>query len=275
MAEPIYKIDFTVKRANPPEPPTVTPTDVQPAGYYGDDKVALVTFALSEVVDGHRYRIEIVDGNGAYDITELLDAVDRVVSYTIPAAWTAAGTATLQLVEIEIGEDGTETAVMYYPPARSLFEARDNGPSGVDMQARWQELMSAAELASAQAREAAQRVVAAQHIIENGEGIAKGASALAAAALQQAGDACEKAAEAFERSKAIGSVWVGSGPMPEGYNLQIDPNGEALTMDEELNAESQNPVSNRAITAAINGLVTCGDDEPTADTPGTLYVQFI
>ncbi len=271
MVEPIYKINFAVDRAAP----SVTPTDVQPAGYYGDDQVALVTFALSEVVDGHRYRIEIVDGNGAYDITELLDAVDGVVSYIIPAVWTAAGTATLQLVELEIGEDGAETAVMYYPPARLLFEARDNGPSGVDMQARWQELMTAAEIASAQAREAAQRIVAAQHIIENGEDIAKDASALSAAALQKAGDACEKAAEAFERSKAIGSVWVSSEPMPDGYNLQIDPNGEVLTMDEVLDAKSQNPVSNRAITAALNALITGGDNEPNDDTPGALYVQFI
>ncbi|MBR5539826.1 MAG: collagen-like protein, partial [Clostridia bacterium] len=142
MAEPIYKIDFTVDRAVP----SVTPTDVQPAGYYGDDRVALVAFVLSKAVDGHRYRIEIVDGNGAYDITELLDAVDDVVSYTIPMAWTAAGIATLHLVEIELGEYGAETEVAHYPPARLLFNARDDSFPMEKMLPAWQKTLDEAEL---------------------------------------------------------------------------------------------------------------------------------
>lgn len=146
MADPIYKINFAVKY--PEEEgavPSVTPTAAQPAGYYGDDNFALVTFTMDSVVNGHRYRIEIVDGNGAYDISELLDAKNKVVSYTIPRKWTAAGTATLQLVEIEVGDDGAEKAVAHYPPVRLLFEARDEGTPMGEMLPAWQQVMTRAE----------------------------------------------------------------------------------------------------------------------------------
>ncbi len=141
MADPIYKINFTVNRAVP----SVTPTDAQSAGYYGDDNFALVTFTMDSVVTGHRYRIEIVDGNGAYDISELLDAKNKVVSYTIPRKWTAAGTATLHLVELEIGNDGAEKAVAHYPPVRLLFEARDESVPMGDPLPTWQAVMTRAE----------------------------------------------------------------------------------------------------------------------------------
>lgn len=47
--------------------------------------------------------------------------------------------------------------------------------------------------------------------------------------------------------QGLPGVYVGDGDMPEGYSVQIDPDGAALEMDAELNAESQNPVENRAI----------------------------
>lgn len=47
--------------------------------------------------------------------------------------------------------------------------------------------------------------------------------------------------------RGVSGVYVGSGEMPPEYNVQIDPNGEVLVMDKELNYESKNPVENRAI----------------------------
>lgn len=52
--------------------------------------------------------------------------------------------------------------------------------------------------------------------------------------------------------QGLSGVYVGNGDMPEGYDVQIDPDGAAYEMDTELNAESQNPVTNSAITKAIN-----------------------
>jgi hypothetical protein len=46
----------------------------------------------------------------------------------------------------------------------------------------------------------------------------------------------------------VSGVYVGDGEMPEGYNVQIDPNGAVFEMDTELDLTSQNPVTNHAIT---------------------------
>ncbi len=225
MAEPIYNINFDVTRATA----SVTQTLVQFAGHYGDDKFARVTFTLDSTVPEHKYRIEIVDGNGAYDVTELLDAQDNAVSYTIPAEWTAAGTATLQLVELEISDDGKATAVAHFKPARIYFEeSNQSGVSG-EMQMKWQELFTAAESTTAQAKQAAQRIVSAQHIIENGEKIAGGANETANQAMTKALEALDEANDAYERAYSVRGVYVGPGDMPDGFNLQIDPSGEVFT----------------------------------------------
>lgn len=192
MADPIYKINFAVK--HPEEEgavPSVTPTAAQPAGYYGDDNFALVTFTMDSVVNGHRYRIEIVDGSGAYDISELLDAKNKVISYTIPRKWTAAGTATLQLVEIEMGADGTEKAVAHYPPVRLLFEARDEGTPMGEMLPTWQQVMTRAETVTD----------TVHHALTSG---------------------------ALNGKDGHSGVYVGTGEMPANCNVQVDPSGEAL-----------------------------------------------
>ena len=51
--------------------------------------------------------------------------------------------------------------------------------------------------------------------------------------------------------QGVSGVYVGSGDMPDGYNVQIDPNGAAFEMDTELNEESLNPVTNGAIATKI------------------------
>ena len=174
MATPIYNINFDIDQAKQ----TVSPMGIQRAGVYGDDKVAKVAFTISNAntdLSKHNFRIEIVDGGGAYDVTELLDIVSNKVSYTVPAKWTTAGTATLRLVEVEIGENGDETAVLHYPPVYLSFADREDGTVMGEMLPRWQEIMtrletsvdtaaaSAADAAQA-AREAQASASAAQHI---------------------------------------------------------------------------------------------------------------
>ncbi len=144
MAEAIYKIDYTVDRATP----KVTPTVPQKAGYYGDDKAAQITF--SGVDTTLKYQIEIVDGNGAYDITETLtpNSSGKIV-YLVPSAWTAAGLASVRLVEI--GDH-----VLHYPEVHLLFEARESGEQMGEMLPRWQAVMREAETATDDANEAAE-----------------------------------------------------------------------------------------------------------------------
>lgn len=51
--------------------------------------------------------------------------------------------------------------------------------------------------------------------------------------------------------RGFSGVYVGSGDMPEGYNVQIDDSGDALEMDTELSLTSENPVQNKAVTAEL------------------------
>lgn len=68
--------------------------------------------------------------------------------------------------------------------------------------------------------------------------------------------------DATERANSVKGVYVGSGPMPEGYNIQIDPEGEVLTMDKTIKSDSVNPVENKAIYSAL---------EKKADVNTTVY----
>ena len=54
--------------------------------------------------------------------------------------------------------------------------------------------------------------------------------------------------------QGLPGVYVGSGEMPEGYDIQIDPNGAVFEMDTALDGNSQNPVSNEAISLAFNSM---------------------
>lgn len=67
--------------------------------------------------------------------------------------------------------------------------------------------------------------------------------------IADSADGFEKAMnDATERAESVQGLYVGSGDMPEGYSVQIDPNGDVFVMDTELDLMSQNPVTNQAIT---------------------------
>ena len=174
MEKMFYDIVFHVDRTAM----TVTPTAPQRAGIYGDDKVAKVTFRFAETharMALHKFRIEINDGGGGYDVSELLSISGNEVVYSVPSAWTAAGTASLRLVEIAFDENGEESAVLHYPPVYLYFADREDGEAAGEMLPRWQAVMtrletsvdtaaaSAADAAQA-AREAQASASAAQHI---------------------------------------------------------------------------------------------------------------
>ncbi len=166
MAEPIYDIVFTVGRT----PPSIKPTAPQKAGYFGDRDSARITFKLDFVTDyTRRFRIEVEDANGAYDITEPLEITDYVVAYMVPAAWTAAGVCTIRLVEVEI-VDSIETVVAHYPAGKLLFEMRESGTAMMNLLPRWQTTMLAAEAAGGRAEAAADEAYQAAEVALQAKG---------------------------------------------------------------------------------------------------------
>ena len=64
-------------------------------------------------------------------------------------------------------------------------------------------------------------------------------------------EALQKSNEALERAEGVRGIYVGSGDMPEGYNVQIDLNGEVVTIDKEVTKGSQNPVASNAVAVAL------------------------
>ena len=134
----IYTIDFTVSRDG------ITPAEPQTAGVTGDHRAAVLRFAVP--YEGYRYRIEITDGGGGYDTTDLLSAENGTVTYAIPVAWTAPGLASLRLVGVDTDENGEELVRFHSAPAFVWFEDRESGePLGDDARPVWQDTLDAAQ----------------------------------------------------------------------------------------------------------------------------------
>ena len=96
-------------------------------------------------------------------------------------------------------------------------------------------------------------------------------------AIADSADGFEQAMnDATERAESVKGVYTGDGEMPEGYYLQIDPNGEVFELDAELNADSKNPVENRVIAAKFanidSGISNINDSVGTLRTSvGSLF----
>ena len=201
----VYTLKFTVTAEG------ITPAEVQAAGVFGDHQAAVLEFTVPPEPTDCRYRLEITDGSGAYDISELLDAQNGVVSYTVPRKWTAAGTAFVRLIAVKTDEHGNETLCFHATPARLYFEERDEGKEMPDSLPAWQEVMTRAE-----------NLTEAVH------------NAMLSGELDgPQGPQGEQGPQGPKGDKGdIGpvgpsGVYVGTGDMPEDCNVQIDPNGEA------------------------------------------------
>ena len=171
----LYDIQFTVTRDG------VTPTEPQRAGVYGDEGQATVVFTVASDLrlDGYRYRVEVVDGAGGYDVTELMEADSGKITIEIPSAWTSAGVASLRLVAVEVGEDGEEARRFHSRPALIFFDDREDGefvrPAA---EAVWQSFLEKSTV-----------------FVEEANKLAKDAEEAARSASESADTAAEKAAE--------------------------------------------------------------------------------
>lgn len=71
-------------------------------------------------------------------------------------------------------------------------------------------------------------------------------------AEEKAQEALETADEAVERAESTRGIYVGSGDMPEGYDVQIDPEGEALLLDNEMSDTSENVPKTKVVKAYVD-----------------------
>ena len=187
MSEAAYILDFTLSRAAH----TATPNQPQAAGVSGDHRAATVRFLLTDPPADRLYRVEVCDGGGGYDVTELLTPQDNVVTCAIPSHWTAAGIATLRLTELTV-QDGEETQVYHYPPVRLQFESCPAGEATEALSA-WQAVMTAAQLASAAATEAAERATVTANSAYYDASVATQKAQQAAASAETAAASAESA----------------------------------------------------------------------------------
>ena len=150
MAFPVFTHRLTVTASD------ITPRGPLSCGTDGDEGVTRLNFHFESPAAGNTYRLEIVRGDGVYDITEpLVLATDASeLDFDIPAVWTAAGTAAVRLVEYTV-TDGVETQRHYYPPFLLTFAYRDEGMAAGDAPLRWQELLTRAEKVMSEAAAAA------------------------------------------------------------------------------------------------------------------------
>lgn len=56
----------------------------------------------------------------------------------------------------------------------------------------------------------------------------------------------------LQGERGVSGVYVGSGVPDDNYNVQIDPDGYCVTVDEALDENSSNPVANKAVKEAID-----------------------
>lgn len=164
------------------------------AGVYGDKGQAAVTFNLLDDVPiggGYRYRVEIVDGAGGYDVTELMAAKNGTVVVDIPTAWTTPGVAALRLVAVETDAEGNENARFHSLPMYIYFDDRNDGDATrVQAEAAWQAFLAKAEVHIDKARQSAEQsaadVKSAQEAADAAEAAAVSAASAAEAAAPHA-----------------------------------------------------------------------------------------
>ncbi len=202
MSFPAYIHQLTVTDT------AVTPTGPLACGTAGDECATRLNFYFESPSLDSVYRLEVVCGDGSYDITDTLPLGEDgpVVDFYIPAAWTAAGVAAMRLVEYAV-TDGVETARRYFPPVLLQFAYRDEGVQPTEAPLQWQQLLTRAEAVLGEAGEtaAAAAVSAAQaeDLAVAAASEANGAKLAAEQAATNANAAARAEAAALQAENAV------------------------------------------------------------------------
>ena len=198
---------------------TITENGIEPsvpqyAGVQGDHNAARVDFTLGfEQIDpDYRYRIEYVDGTGAFDTTEFLTPAEGVVSCLLPCEWTASGgTAEIRLVVSLLDETNHEELIVYSLAGRLKFDTREDGGTAIQdtfsqglsgLIADASEAADAADTAAAGAVEAANTANAAAAAAGTATGLANEAASYANSSGAYAANAGQYAGEKADAAYA-------------------------------------------------------------------------
>ena len=270
MTLPVYEHHLTVDGI------TITPRGPLFCGTAGDKHAARLTVVRLD--ERYHYRVEIVNGAGEYDISERLTVQDAEAAITIPAAWTAAGTAAVRLVQFE-EQDGAETARRYYPPVLLSFAYRDEGSKPATAEPLWQEQITRAEtllneltVTAAEARQAVETAKEATDAAKQAENAAQ-AAAQAAQVAEPYAVRAETAAKAAEDSaedcgNVLTEVQELSGIANDIEQLTGEGGGiwhPCVTVDTTLDTASDNPVANTAVANALTGKADASHAHTTDD----------
>lgn len=219
----------------------ISPSAEQAAGLRGEHSATELKFTLSmplysavmeEKGEGDRivYRFDCYDGLGNSFISDTADLEDDAVGFTLGENLTrAGGRLRVYLVISRIGASEQAETELFSFPARLYFENVPLG--GTDCGEPRASLSALGEISKTAA----------------GQAIESAASALAA---KQAAEAAQEKTELARRALEQGSEFVFDGGNAAGAA------GVEFVVDPELSGVSENAVSNRAVTAGINGIET-------------------
>lgn len=140
---------------------------------------------------------------------------------------------TISSADTAIHGDGGKAELQYYVDAAlvksgiwSTYVADSLGEAGEEVPEGYQSWVDKVLQAGADAQSGAERAEQAEQAATESEQNAAASETNAAEAAKQAVKAAEAAEKNAEQIAYSGAVYVGSGDMPEGYVLQIDPDSD-------------------------------------------------
>lgn len=183
----------------------IIPKTPQYAGVQGEHNACRVTFDVSAwSAEPFVYRGEFVSGDGTGGTTDVLEAEEGCVSFPLPAAWTAAGGRAVARLVASVTVDGEETQTVYAVDVPLYFAAKQECSAAVKAE-EYAGLTALVTSVQETVDEVERRLADGSFIGPQGERGEKGERGV----------------------QGVSGVYVGSGEMPEGYNIQIDPDGDA------------------------------------------------
>jgi len=200
----------------------IIPKTPQYAGVQGEHNACRVAFDVSAwSEEPFVYRGEFVSGDGTGGTTDLLEVTEGRVSFPLPAVWTAAGGRAVARLVASVTVDGEETQTVYAVDVPLYFAAKQECSAAVTAQ-EYAGLTALVTSVQEAVDEVERRLADGSFIGPQGERGEKGEQGVQGVQGVQG----EQGMQGERGEQGVSGVYVGSGEMPEGYNVQIDPDGD-------------------------------------------------
>ena len=231
----------------------ITPVMPHYAGVQGEHNACRVVFDVSAwSEEPFLYRGEFVSGDGAGGTTAVLEAEDGCVSFPLPAAWTAAGGRAVARLVASVTVDGEEMQTVYAVDVPLYFAAKQECTAAAREEA-YVGFTALAEAVQAAVDEVETRLADGSLVGPPGPQGERGEQG----EQGERGVQGERGEQGVQGEQGVSGVYVGSGEMPYGYNVQIDPAGEITTNDFTLIASGET-------TEEVNRIIISKDNNGEA-----------